>query len=117
MAGGFDGLLDFAGYSVGAGVTVPIGGFVGLLDFTGYPVGAGVRVGGGLFPGGRVGRPRVLLAADWLQGSVLERVRRRLLIERMKFDVATRLLNAQDEIARRQQLLNNAAVITVVAEL
>lgn len=40
MAQGFRGLLDFAGYPVGAPpVAAATAGFVGLLDFTGIPVG------------------------------------------------------------------------------
>ncbi len=39
MAEGFDGLLDFIGYPVGAEPPPQEAGFVGLLDFAGYPVG------------------------------------------------------------------------------
>src|SRR3990167_8565117 len=47
MPGGFKGLLDFSGYSVGLpGQASPVGGFKGLLDFSGYSVGQG----GGGFP-------------------------------------------------------------------
>ncbi len=120
MDGGLHGLLDFAGYPIGAGAAVvppgPPCGFHGLIDFVGYPCGGGAKVPRGhVKVAGRHAMVQAVLAQMQSQLSRRQEFAKRQ--DAMVKQTLVRRMQYEADLSRYREHLEQVTYSVVLAEL